>query len=393
MGYHARRLEGLSVLPFLCLAGVVAGGCADGSAHSDPLAQTTPSRSESGDPVREDALRRARVWRPPAVAIERANLRENPVGPTTFRTTDTVTCRFEPRQSSGVTPKFQCTLPGGESVKVKYGRQNAEVQTEVASTRLLAALGFGADRMSVVARVRCLGCPPYPMQRRWYDGFFSLFGRRVVEFDWVAIERRHPGVPVGLEDEEGWGWYELSKVDAAAGGSPAAEVDALRLMAVFLANWDNKADNQRLVCLDPAASQTPASSSYRRPCATPFAYMHDVGGTWGPMKINLETWSATPVFADARSCRLSMKALPFGGATFTDVEVSEEGRQFLADKIGRLSDAQLVDLFTAARFTEWEGNTAAARDVNRWVAAFRDKVRQITEHAPCGRRQAARPGD
>ena len=50
----------------------------------------------------------------------------------------------------------------GEIVKIKYGRSNPEVYTEVAATRLLAALGFPADRMFVINRVRCFGCPPDP---------------------------------------------------------------------------------------------------------------------------------------------------------------------------------------------------------------------------------------
>ena len=40
-------------------------------------------------------------------------------------------------------------------MKVKYGRDNAELYTEVAATRLMAALGFPVDRMFVVAAVRC----------------------------------------------------------------------------------------------------------------------------------------------------------------------------------------------------------------------------------------------
>ena len=53
-------------------------------------------------------------------------------------------------------------LPVGEELKVKYGRRNPEPWAEVAATRLLSALGFGADRMYVVARVHCLAGPIPP---------------------------------------------------------------------------------------------------------------------------------------------------------------------------------------------------------------------------------------
>ncbi len=61
-------------------------------------------------------------------------------------------------------------------LKVKYGA-SPEVHTEVAATRLMHALGAGADRMYLVDTLRCFGCPedPYPMLRC----FSSPFEERV----------------------------------------------------------------------------------------------------------------------------------------------------------------------------------------------------------------------
>ena len=50
-------------------------------------------------------------------------------------------------------------------VKVKYG--SAERHAEIAATRLLTALGFGADRMYLVPHLRCEGCPPFPFHTMW----------------------------------------------------------------------------------------------------------------------------------------------------------------------------------------------------------------------------------
>ena len=57
-------------------------------------------------------------------------------------------------------------LPDGEVVKVKYGH-TGEIHAELAASRLLAALGFGADRMYLVPRLRCFGCVRTPFYTVW----------------------------------------------------------------------------------------------------------------------------------------------------------------------------------------------------------------------------------
>ena len=69
------------------------------------------------------------------------------------------------------------------------------------------------------------------------------------EFEWVAVEQKFAARPIETEKEKGWAFFELDAVDPSKGGAPRAHVDALRLLAVFLAHWDNKPENQRLVCL------------------------------------------------------------------------------------------------------------------------------------------------
>src|SRR5436190_4219176 len=72
--------------------------------------------------VHDDALRRAQVWIEPETPIQDARLGENPAGSDTFAPDTVVSCRFRPGGVAGSTPKFDCELPGGEKVKVKYGR-------------------------------------------------------------------------------------------------------------------------------------------------------------------------------------------------------------------------------------------------------------------------------
>ena len=174
----------------------------------------------------------------------------------------------------------------GDHVKVKYGRSNPEVYTEVAATRLLAALGFPTDRMYVVKRVRCDGCPadPFPQLECANDVpakarpietcFPSLDFSRFQEFDDAVIERPLKGRRIEAADLRGWSWEELKFVDAVVGGATRAELDALRLLAIFLGHWDNKATNQRLLCRD--------ENAYDEGCARPLAMVQDLGATFGP---------------------------------------------------------------------------------------------------------------
>ena len=81
-----------------------------------------------------------------------------------------------------------------------------------------------------------------------------------------------------------------------------------------------------------------------------------------------------------------MHRMPFGGSTFPDAYISEEGRQFLASRIGRLSEEQIRALFDGARITRYPHRRASARNVDNWVRAFQAKVRAIVDRAPC-------PGD
>jgi hypothetical protein len=334
---------------------------------------------------REEALAVARVWTPTATPIAEMNLRLNPSGPRSFADDQEVDCRFVLEHVGGTTPKFNCELPGGDVVKVKYGAANAELRAEVAATRLLNVLGFGADRVYVVQRVRCAGCPVFPFPAlRCYEktglksACFSgaLDYSRSVEFPTAVVERRVDGRKIEAHPDQGWAWYELDKIDPARGGSSDAEVDAVRLLAVFLAHWDNKAENQRLVC--PPEAEGPDQT-----CTRPIAIMQDLGSTFGPTKVDLTNWRRYRIWADGATCKVSMKTLPFAGATFKDRHISEAGRLFLLGLLEQLSDGQIRDLFEGSQMTRYDQFTAESRNPTAWVRAFKDKVNQIREAGPC----------
>lgn len=301
-------------------------------------------------------------------------------------------CRLVVKAVGGTTPKFECERSDQDVVRVKYGSGNPELHAEVAATRLLSALGFGADRMYVVKRVRCAGCTAFPfyslkcladtgIEKGCFPGGVDY--SNVSEFNAVTIERRFEGRRIESKPDEGWSWYELSANTESAHAAPQAHLDALKLLAVLMAHWDNKGANQRLVCL-------PGGDLPDGGCSKPFAIIQDLGATFGPHKLDLHNWRTFGVWTDARTCRVSMDKLPFAGATFPTQSISEAGRQFLLGLLEQLTNQQLQDLFAGARIEMSEGITADSRRPEAWAMAFEDKVRQIREAGPCPTKPANR---
>jgi hypothetical protein len=342
-----------------------------------PRPQPDPEDIVVTTAARHETIRRTRVWQPPPVPVAEADLGSNPPG--FVDEAQELTCRFLVERSAGMTAKFHCVLPDGRRIKVKYGAANAERATEVAATRLVSALGFGADRMYVLARVRCQGCPVFPYPRFPLLDALRSDPAQVRTFDDVVIELPLEGRAVEEASLSGWGFDELKHVDPSVGGASRAEVDALRLMAVFLQNWDLKYPNQRLVCL---AGGEPRSTG--DPCTRPLAIMHDLGASFGPWRLDVEAWEKRPLWKDRARCVVSMKDLPFEGASFPDVEISEGGRRLLGGLLAELRPEQVAELFEGAGVTRFRAHRSeASADVSRWVGAFRAQVDQLTSGPAC----------
>jgi len=326
---------------------------------------------------RDEALARAQVWTAPGVPVAAAYFGLDPGHPRAL------TCRFEVSELGGTTPKFDCRLDSGETIRVKYGG-GGELPAETAGSALLRALGFGADEVRLVEQLRCYGCPDEPfltMKAVELSRTASLYEQQIAfdsykDHEWVAIERKFPASSIETEDVEGWAFFELEKVQPSQGGAPRAHVDALRLLAVFLGHWDNKSENQRIVCLSPDGQEGSG-------CMRPFLLIQDVGATFGPRKLDLDSWDSFEIWQDRTTCTLSMRGLPHGGATFSDTRISESGRQFLGRLLAQLSERQLTDLFATARFDHHRGLLNRARPVADWVRVFKRKVGEITGGPPC----------
>jgi len=303
------------------------------------------------------------------------NLRVGEPGPDAFAPNETVRCEYQDQDLAGRSPKFQCRIAAADDVKVKFGAGNGEVYGEVAATRLLWALGFGADRVYPV-RVICRGCPATIGQP-------GAAGERVV--DPATIERK-VGTELTTPDGGGWSWAELDLVDEHDGGAPRAQRDALKLLAVLLQHTDTKPEQQRLVCLD-------ALDDAGRSCARPLMMLNDVGLTFGRATLlnanavsgmNHTEWANAPVWKYATTCIGNLPRSLTG--TLRDPVIGEEGRQFLGGLLMQLSDAQLRDLFEVSRAdrrdavpTDGDGTATVAQ----WVETFKQKRAAIVNRR-CG---------
>jgi hypothetical protein len=320
---------------------------------------------------RMEAIRLAQVWTPGDVASR--DIKAGPPMRGMAAPEETITCDFFEKDSGGRTRKFWCRISADDEVKVKYGEGNGEVYAEVAATRLLWALGFGADGMYPV-KVICRGCSS--------DPFNNGEGKRTVPasshtFDPAVIERPAPGDTMERGKDSGWAWVDLNSVDQSRGGAPVAHRDALKLLAVFMQHSDTKPAQQRLLCLDTVKELDAAADGS---CRHPFMMLADLGKTFGkanmfnkdnPGAANLKAWSTTEVWRGDEGCVGNMDQ-SFTG-TLDKPKISEAGRKFLAELLMQLSDAQIRDLFEVSQFTRRDPTST----VDDWVGVFKQKRDEV----------------
>jgi hypothetical protein len=339
--------------------------CCTATLHAQKAEKKDPYKKVDND-VRLAALRRAQVWMPGDIASR--NLKAGPQDESGFLPEATVTCDYVEERQSG-TPKFDCAISSDDKIRVKYGELNGEIYSEVAASRLLWALGFGADRLYPV-KVICNGCPEDPMKN-----FKKIEGSR--EFAAAIVERKLSGDAIEMNKDSGWAWVELTFVDQTSGGAPLAHRDALKLLAAMIQHTDSKPQQQRLVCLDTTHG-LPAQNDGT--CMHPFMMINDLGKTFGTASfsnadkksaVNFQEWSKTPIWKDDRAC-VAQLSKSFTGS-LEHPKISEGGRKFLSDLLAQLTDEQLQDLFEVARFTKRDSTVS----VDDWVRVFKQKRDEI----------------
>jgi hypothetical protein len=322
---------------------------------------------------RTRAIARAHVWS--RTDIPRMDMRVGPAGPGAFSPGAVIVCEYEEAKLAGNSPKFSCRTSDDDELKVKYGGTNGEVYAEVAASRLLWALGFGADAMYPV-RIVCRGCPRELGGIAREDGHFL--------FDPAVVERKAPWEELEFGRQIGWSWTELDLVDESAGGATRAQRDALTLLAVLLQHTDSKPQQQRIVCFTEPVEEGE--------CKRPFLMINDAGLMFGRASwtntnvvsaVSLEAWSRVPIWKGETGCIGNLPRSLTG--TLHNPIISEDGRRFLASLLVQLTDAQLHDLFDVARFHLRPRSPERGRSgfpaIQEWVDAFKEKRRQIVERS------------
>ena len=228
----------------------------------------------------------------------------------------------------------------------------------------------------------------------------------------------------GDDADQGWRWGEVDEAianlpEGALRARQRTHFDALTLLAVFIQHGDRKPEQQRLECrgaLDPSAGDAHplggddggAPVFFERPdgsaCSEPVIALQDIGATFGgagrtsksTAKMNLKAWTNRPVFKPAKpsssgdvpECRGNLTvSMAAGEGGQGDPRIGEAGRAFLQDRLLLLTDAHVRALMATARVEKlsephtWRDPSTGTSYVGSeaWVAAFKDKVRQITE--------------
>ncbi len=363
----------------------VFSGCArglQGPSVKTPIKPAPRSIDELSVAERRVMLDRAEVWQ--AVDTTRLDLLAGPRGPGAFDFDANVSCTFDfpDKPLSGSTSKFDCAVASKDVVKVKYGLDNGEVFAEVAASRLFWALGFFADRMYPV-KVTCHNCPPDPYRASatdWGLGRPGDVGRRTYEF--AAVERKFGGKDIEVPKYEGWSWRELEDIADNKAGASRAHVDAFKLLAAFIQHVDSKPENQALVC---PKGEVDENAQGNETCDNPMLVVKDLGSSFAAasrirfVKMNLGSWQSVRVWRDERTCRAELTSSLVG--TLAHPLISEQGRQFLADRMSLLSDDQIRDIFTASRVERRNEMLDGRRvTVDDWVAVFKAKRDQIVNH-------------
>lgn len=364
---------------------VLAASCArglHGPSIDTPASPAPREIDELSVAERRALLDRAEVWRP--IDTDSLDLLRGPGGPGAFAFDEGVACdfAFPDEPLGGLTPKFECAVAKDDVVKVKFGEENGEVYAEVAASRLLWALGFAADRMYPV-RVTCRNCPKDPFAVSTSEWRLGRPGNvQTMVFDPATIERPIDGEKIEVKNFEGWSWQELEEVADNNVGASRTHIDALKLLAVFIQHVDSKPQNQALICPDGAMRRDRRGNES---CARPLLVVKDLGSSFAAAsrirhpKMKLESWRSADIWKDEKRCQGNLTGSIIG--TMSHPTVSEAGRKFLADRLMRLSDRQIRDMFTAARVDRRKDNIEGRQvTADDWVRVFKEKRDQIVNH-------------
>jgi len=325
---------------------------------------------------RNEYIAKAQLWAPEgSLNVAALDFKKGPFDPLKYVPEELVTCKYIPtavayegETPSGKTPKFKCEDPKGKKLKIKYGKDNGEVQCEVAATWIMTAIGAGADRMYPIT-LTCPDCPSDPFVSEADPGAW-VNGQKVATEDKL-------GERIEITANSGVGFDEFYRIEDRVGA------EALAGLAQFLGNTDNKAANNAISCEKKDVVADPATG--KAGCLKPIVHMQDVGITFGGKalyhnkRMNFESWAKEKVWLDPAKCIMSLNEVGTGSLKGVDAsgrnlhQIGEQARQLLVRRMSMLSRAQLADIFTAARAPE----RAPMHSAEEWADLFIRKVNEL----------------
>jgi TPR repeat protein len=282
-------------------------------------------------------------------------------------------------------------------LKVKYRsldkpepQGERDMYSEVAAARLMWTLGFPADRMYRPRRVLCHRCPRDPFSRRTplEDGSHTIF-------DETSIELRYMGAAAETYEDwldGGWSWGEELQTLRYGSGERAfdeeqkLQLDGLIVLMNILEHVSSLPAQNRFVCLRRGMQQVGVVAKY---CPETVLLVHDLGSVFGKKAAHsLDAWSAGRVWADPARCEPTLAFKVPADDSIRPYLIGEPGRRFIAALLGELSDEHLRAVFESALFERFDitlvppgeipSPTEARAIVDAWIAAFREKIDQVS---------------
>ena len=326
---------------------------------------------------RKEYITRAQLWRPEeTLNLAAVDFKAGPYESNKYRPEELVTCNYIPMaeaydsgKPNGMTPKFKCRDQRGKELKVKYGRDNGEVITEVAASWILTAIGAYADKMYPV-RLTCPDCPSDPYKDETDKGSWPAGSM-------VAIEDKL-GERIERKANSGIGFDEFHLMEDRVGA------EALAGMTQFLGNSDNKAANQAIAChkKDIVVADQAAGKAV---CLKPVVYLQDMGISFGGRgffhngRMDFDKWAKEKVWDDPARCALRLNTAMTSSLKDVDPsgrdmhQIGEKARQMMWRRLSLLSREQLTDIFTAARAPLRKPKHTA----EEWADLFMRKVEML----------------
>jgi hypothetical protein len=237
---------------------------------------------------------------------------------------------FLKEEKGGYSTKYRIRDAAGQEWVAKIGK---EAQSETAAVRLLGAIGYKTDYNYLVPRLMIPG-----------KGVFTN----------VRLEAR----PEDVKRGDPWKW----------GSTPferTREMQGLKLMMAFINNWDMKSANNVVL-------ETPDKHEYA---------ISDLGVSFGKTGSN-----GLPLFWRAGRSRNDPQgyanskfvkkvkngkvSVVFNGKNRSRMHnFTTEDARWLAEKLGKLSDRQIRDIFRAANYSPSE--------VDLLTRTVKDRIRQL----------------